>query len=229
MDKATIKITDLKRIVFGEAPAEYMLEVFGRTIIIYFFLLLIIRLLGKRMSGQLTTIDLSITIMLGAIVAPPMQAPDRGILQGIFILFLVFLFHRGLSWWGVKNKKIEELAFGNMSILVKDGLLQLEEMSKTRVSRAQLYSLLRQKKIYNLGEVDRIYLEACGMFSIFKAAKPKAGLSLFPSADKGVHDYQHKVAENVYACQHCGATEEVKEKDTKCKNCGAQKWDSAVI
>lgn len=229
MDKSEIKITDLKRIFIGDAPVAYMLEVFGRTIIVYIFLLLIMRMLGKRMSGQLTIIDFAITIMLGAIVAPPMEMPERGILQGIMILFLILLLHRGLTWWGVKNHKVEEVTFGSMDILVKDGRMLPDMLDKTRISRAQLYSQLRQEKIFNLGEVDRVYLEACGIFSIYKSNEKRAGLSLFPGSDKDVHNYQHTVAADVCACKHCGATQKLTMKYTPCNNCGAEQWDKAVI
>ncbi|PWV56215.1 DUF421 domain-containing protein [Chitinophaga sp. S165] len=229
MDKTQIKLTDLERIFIGNAPVAFMLEVFFRTIIVYVALLLIMRLLGKRMSGQLTIVDFAITIMLGAIVAPPMELPDRGILQGIFILVLVLAYHRGLSWWEVKNAKVETATYGSMSILVKNGLLQTDELEKTRVSRAQLYSVLRQKKIYNLGVVERVYLEACGAFTVFKTKGSRPGLSLLPTRDKHVHGYRHDADEDEYACQHCGATEKLSTKDKACNNCGAVKWDRAVI
>jgi len=227
MDKYHMKLTDLQRIFIGDAPLAFMLEVLGRTIIIYIFLLFVMRLLGKRMSGQLTISDLAITIMLGAIVAPPMEMPDRGILLGIFILFLVLLYQRSLSWWGVKNNKVEKVLYGSLSMLVKDGLIQTDELEKTRISRAQLYSVLRQKKVFNLGEIERVYLEACGIFTVYKTKASKAGLSLYPVRDKHV---QRNTQKDLYACQHCGATQEFSDKQHQiCNNCGASKWDSAVI
>jgi uncharacterized membrane protein YcaP (DUF421 family) len=229
MDKFQIKIADFKRIFIGNAPVEFMLEVLVRTIIIYFFLLIIMRLLGKRMSGQLTIADFAITIMLGAIVAPPMETPDRGVLQGIFILFLVLLYHRCLTWWGVKKSKVEAVMYGTLSILVKDGILQMEELKKTRISRAQLFSMLRQKKIYNMGEVQRVYLEACGIFTVIRAQQPKAGLSVLPRIDERILDDQHKVEEGIYACENCGATQKITDKDDKCNHCGSSKWNKAVL
>ena len=107
MDKSDIHITDFKRILIGDAPWEFMAEIFFRTVIIYFFLLLIVKWLGKRMSGQLSITELGIVIMLGAIVSPPMETPERGILQGILILFLVLFYHQSVILWTFKNPKIE--------------------------------------------------------------------------------------------------------------------------
>jgi len=67
--------------------------------VIYIFLLAVVAWLGKRMSGYVTIMELAIAIMLGAIVAPPMETPERGIVQGIVILFLVLWLHRTTASW----------------------------------------------------------------------------------------------------------------------------------
>ncbi|TLD40419.1 MAG: hypothetical protein JETT_3327 [Candidatus Jettenia ecosi] len=52
-------------------------------------------------------------------------------------------------------------------MLVKDGLLNVEKMRKNALSHEQVYSQLRQKRIFHLGQVQRVYIEANGAFSIF--------------------------------------------------------------
>jgi hypothetical protein len=58
MKKEDIHLGDWARILFGEAPPIFLLEVFIRTLIVYVFLLYILRWLAKRMSGQLTIMEL---------------------------------------------------------------------------------------------------------------------------------------------------------------------------
>lgn len=94
MDKDQIHLSDIYRILFGEAPVQFLLEVLIRTIIIYCILLVVIRLLGKRMSGQLTSIEMAVMLTLGAIVSVPMQDPARGLLQGVLLLALVLIFQK---------------------------------------------------------------------------------------------------------------------------------------
>src|SRR3954470_20450032 len=119
MTKDEIHIDDLKRILVGDAPPMFLLEVFIRTIIIYSVLLLFVRWLGKRMAGQLTITEMSVMIMLGAIVSGPMQLPDRGLLQEAFILLMVVMLQRGTTWLGVKNKTVERIVTGKGILLVK--------------------------------------------------------------------------------------------------------------
>jgi uncharacterized membrane protein YcaP (DUF421 family) len=104
MKKDEIHLEDIQRILFGQAPPQFLLEVFIRTVVIYISLLFIVRLLGKRMSGQLTIMEMAVMLTLGAIVSVPMQMPDRGLLQGALLLlctrrFIVAL-HGTISAWG---------------------------------------------------------------------------------------------------------------------------------
>ena len=104
MKKEEIKPWDWQRIFLGEAPAEFLLEVLIRTIVIYLVLLVVLRLLGKRMDGQLTLTEMAVMITLGAIVSVPMQIPDRGILMGVVALVCALIFQRGWNRVTVKNE-----------------------------------------------------------------------------------------------------------------------------
>jgi uncharacterized membrane protein YcaP (DUF421 family) len=238
MDKSQIHLNDIHRILFGNAPAEFMIETFFRTIVIYVFLLIIVKWLGKRMAGQVTITELGISIMLGAIVAPPMETPERGVIHGIFILLLILLYHQWLALAGVTNRKLERIIQGKLSIFVKDGIIQVDEVKRTGVSRAQLIAELRRKNIYNLGKVKRMYMEACGIFSIFEQ-EDRPGLSLLPVEDDAVHSIQKKPDRPLKACTSCGNTipaptdgdlSSKKLADgSPCMVCGNTHWDTAIL
>lgn len=225
MDKNDIHLSDLQRILLGEAPPLFLLEVFVRTLVVYIFLLYTLRYLGKRMSGQLTIMELAVMLTLGAIVSASMQLPDHGILEGLLLLLCAFSFQRGISYLGVKSTKFEELTQGKPGMLVADGVMQVATMKKFRISQQQIFSQLRAKKIYNLGMVDRMYLESNGMFSIFKAKVSKHGLSVLPPNDPQIQSIQRK--STLMVCINCGY---VKEHDNinVCKDCGYEKWIEAV-
>lgn len=131
MEKDEIHFGDIKRWLFGQMPPEFAIEVFIRTILIYIFLLLVVRLMGKRMSGQITLTEMAVMITLGAIVSPAMQLPDRGLLFGVVGLLIALLFQRGYNYLGVKSSKLEDITQGTLSLLVKDGELNLGELEKS--------------------------------------------------------------------------------------------------
>jgi len=227
MDKEDINLDDLTRILFGEAPYIFLLEVLLRTLIIYLVFIIIIRFLGKRMAGQLTITELAVMLTLGAIIAPAMQAPEIGILLGIFVLVCVYLFQRGLTLLTFKNNKIEVLTQGKAVPLVQDGILNFKEMRLCRITQQQVYTKLRGSGIFNLGEVERMYFEACGEFSIFKCSEPRPGLALFPPEEAGIAQEIGMVEENIKVCKNCGNLKD-EIKNNKCPICGNQEWVNAV-
>jgi uncharacterized membrane protein YcaP (DUF421 family) len=222
-------LNDWHRILFGNAPAVFMVEILFRTVIIYIFLLMIVTWLGKRMAGQITIFELGIAIMIGAIVAPPMETPERGIIQGIAILFLVLILHQLLSTLALKSRRFESVSKGKLSICVKDGIIQVHELKKIRVSRAQLFTILRARHIYNLAAVKRMYMESCGLFTVFKTQDPRPGLSLLPPGDPGIHAMHQQPDPQLKACTSCGNTTRSPAADERCAICGSASWDTAVL
>ncbi|TDE14488.1 DUF421 domain-containing protein [Dyadobacter psychrotolerans] len=229
MKKEDIHLWDVHRILFGEAPAEFMIEVFIRTLLIYLALLTIVRLMGKRMSGQLTIAEMSVMLTLGAIVSPAMQIPNVGLAQGTLILILAFIFQRGLNFLEFKNYKLEKLSHGEIVLLVKDGTLILEEMDKAKLSRQQLFAVLRSEGIFNLGQIERVYLEAFGMFSIYKTKNPKPGLPIFPPEDEEIKSFSKEAEKHEMVCKSCGHIGTEEEFQRECSVCLTTEWIEATL
>ncbi len=230
MEKGDIKLGDWMRILFGNVPPDFMFEIFIRTLIMYLLLLIVMRLLGKRMAGQLSVTELSVVLLLGAVVSAPMQLPDRGILQGLWLLIIILLLQRALTWWGTKSAKAEKITFGEATMLVKDGLIDVQAMTDTRISRPELFKEIRSKKIYQLGKVKRVYMEASGVMSIYEANEKKPGLSVLPPSDADIQQLNKDSGNNLKACCCCGNTQTVGDvKKTKCIICHSTDWNDAVL
>jgi uncharacterized membrane protein YcaP (DUF421 family) len=227
MEKEEIHLGDIKRILLGDAPPGFLLEVLVRTLIIYLVLLVILRLLGKRMSGQLTITEMAVMIVLGAIVGSPVQLPDRGVLIAVFILICILALQRMLTLWAYYNEKVEKLTQGTMTLLVKDGILQLKAMGKSNISRQQIFAQLRNRNIYQLGKVKRMYLEACGLFTVYQTSKQVPGMPVLPPDDKQIQGIV-KSSHDAVVCYNCGLAQSKAKKTIHCPNCGQAKWANAV-
>jgi len=222
-----IKPFDLQRMLFGDTPPWFLAEVFVRGLVLYLFMLFIMRLLGKRMAGELTITEMVLMVTLGSSVAVAIQVPEGGVLLGFVVLSCAFLFERGFSLLTIKSKKLEELSQGKAAMLIKDGVLQLEKMKDNRITPQQIFAMLRAKNIYNLGKVERLYLEAGGGFSIYKVAgDAPAGLPIYPPNDTDSADMQ-KNAGGVQACAVCGYTITHETKPV-CPACEHADWIPAV-
>ncbi|MBE7170755.1 MAG: DUF421 domain-containing protein [Williamsia sp.] len=227
MDKEEIKPFELWRMIFGDAPPEYFIEVFFRGLALYLFMLFIMRWLGKRMAGELTVVEMVLMVTLGSSVAVAIQVPEGGVLLGFVVLTCAFLFERGVSTLTVKSRRFEKLTQGEADVLVKDGVLQLDKMKDTRITPQQLFAALRSEDIYQLGKVERLYIEASGDFSIYKVAgEAPAGLPIFPPGDDEMTGLQKQARKK--ACTDCGLTAE-QDHEGPCTHCHSQNWTQAVF
>ncbi|GAB4038399.1 DUF421 domain-containing protein [Spirosoma jeollabukense] len=229
MDKEEIKLADWERILIGDAPVEFLVEVFIRTTLIYLIVLVVMRLLGKRMNGQITNLELTVMLTMGAIVSPAMQLPDRGLLSGILALLCALFFLWETNLLGFRSSKAEKFIQGTETAVIKDGIIQLDVMGKNRLSHQQIYAALRSENVYNLGKVKRLYLEAYGIFSIYQDEKGKPGLSVLPPADEEIQVIYGHPEEKMLACTNCGNTVPAQPKPGPCSICQATDWGDAVL
>jgi len=179
MEKSDIHLNDIPRLLFGNAPPEFLLEVVVRTVIMYIALVLIVRLLGKRTNALLTITERAIFISLGAIVSQPMQSPVNGIVNGIIALTCMLVFQRLLTLSFFNSTRWQQFAQGKVHVVLRDSVIDLRGLHGIDVTRNQLFELLRNRGIRHLGQLDRVYFEACGTLSLYPSQPVRPG---FPSS-----------------------------------------------
>jgi uncharacterized membrane protein YcaP (DUF421 family) len=227
MEKEDIHFYDVYRILFGNSPLLFLVEILIRSVITYIILLAIIRGLGKRMSGQLSFTEMAVMLMLGATVSSAMQIPERGIIEGCFVLVLVLVLQRLITLWMFKNARVEDKILGQMYLLVKDGILQTTELKREYVSRTQIFGMLRTKSVMNLGMVKRLYLETSGAFTMYLYKSDRAGLSLLPREDTALFNSQKMVTDKT-VCNICGQVYELNQVPDRCDNCHSKEFVEPV-
>lgn len=228
MKKEEIKFGDWMRVFMGETPPEFLIEVVIRMFFIYFLLMVSMRLLGRRMSAQLSRNEMLAVVTLAAAIGVPLQSPDRGLLPAFIIALVVVLIGRLISTLAFRSQKIEQVTQGNINVLVQDSTLQLKDMLHSRVTLPRLFSQLRCEGIYHLGEVKRLYMEANGSFTLIKNEQPKPGLSVLPPWDEEFR-HQQKEAAGVKVCSKCGNTKRSKNSNERCDKCNNDDWVNAVV
>jgi uncharacterized membrane protein YcaP (DUF421 family) len=226
MTSEEIRLDDWQRILLGNISPLFLVEVFIRTLVMYLLLLAVVRWLGKRMSGQLTIMEMTVMITLGAIVSVPMQMPDRGLLQGILILIVALGLHRGINHLAYLSSKTNAVLQGKPTLVVKNGIMQLKDMQEVRISKQQLFSELRTKNVSHLGMVKRMYLEPAGSFSILQLKEPLQGLPVFPPNDDSILMVQKYTEKPFWACQNCGCLAPVNIQP--CKMCSENLFVIAI-
>ncbi|WP_106476593.1 DUF421 domain-containing protein [Phytohalomonas tamaricis] len=228
MNKEDINLSDWHRILVGNAPWDFLIEILMRSVIMYLILLVGMRLLGKRMSANVSIFEMGVMLTLGAIMSVPMQTAERGMVPGVVILGCVIVFHRTLAWLTYKYRKVEAFTQGTPGLLVKNGIIDIDGLKRGKLSHEQLFAHLRGAKVRHLGQVKRVYLESSGSFSIYPQEQPKPGLSVLPARDKSLYHNEGR-SRGYCACKNCGYVAVFKSTDRKaCTHCGKDDWDQAV-
>jgi len=223
MQADKISLNDWHRVLIGNVPVSFFVEALLRTAIVYLILMISMRLLGKRMAGQLSKNEMISLTTLAAAVGIPIQAPERGILPAFIIAVIVVVTGRGISSWSARNQKFESLSQDKLSMLVKDSVLQMDNLRETKITRERLFSYLRSQSIVHLGQVKRTYLEAGGYFTCIRNDEPCPGLSVLPVWD--IDFIKQQSFTNEMVCTNCG---QKIQSSGKCPDCGSNKAESAM-
>lgn len=139
-----------------------------RTIIFYFFIVLLYRVMGKREIGQLGVIDLIVSILMAELVAISIENTEDSIMQTIIPLTLLGFLEILLAFISIKSRKFRSFFDGKPSLIICNGKVNYKEMVRQRYSMDDLLLSLRQKSIKDLQEVEYAFLEPNGKLSIFK-------------------------------------------------------------
>ena len=190
MDKSDIVWNDWHRILIGEVPGSFFIEVILRMIVVYFILVFSMRAMGKRMATQLTNMEYAALVSLAAATGMAVQTPERGLLPAALIAALVIFIQRFIAKKASVNNRFEKVVMGKIDVLVENGKLNIDIMKHTRITRDKLLEKLRGRSIKHLGEVQRFYFEASGEFALMKAKEPSPGLSIIPEWDKKMRGRQ---------------------------------------
>ncbi len=230
MKPEEIYLSDLYRIFIGQVPESFYLELIFRSAFIYLLLMISMRLMGKRMSSQISRNEMAAVASLAAAVGIPLMNPDRGLLPGLIIAGVIVMFQVAISKRSAKDQNFEAITQDSLQTLVANGVMDLEEMKRTRITRERLFAQLRTFQNTNLGAVKRLYLEANGLFSLIPERDPQPGLSLLPEDDKEFEEKMNKETGKC-VCYNCGFLESqtIKNTRTLCNNCGDLKWVDAVL
>src|ERR1700743_1445492 len=145
MQSWEIHIYDWVRILFGNVPPEFFIEVILRVTFIYFLVIFCIRLMGKRMASQLSRNELVAISSLAASIGIPIQTPDRGLLPALLVALVVVAAQRMVATWLSRRQAFERRSQGNISTLVDDCCINLKVMTRVRISRPELFARLRSE------------------------------------------------------------------------------------
>lgn len=224
------ELTDWQRILFGELPPLFLLEVIGRSLVMFCVIFLALRATGKRTVRQLSVIELVLIIGLGSAAGDPMFYDDVGLLPALAVFLIIIISYRLLARLASKSVKLSNWVEGKPVLIIDEGVFAIDEFAKEDLGQDEFFMELRSAGVEHLGQLRRAYVESSGSISVYyyedEAVKP--GLPIIPELFAKKSTSVEQAGE--YSCSFCGHVEQLQAKTTgkNCPRCKRTTWVRAL-
>ena len=139
-----------------------------RTVLLYAFVILAIRLMGKRQISDLQPSELVVTLMVSEIATLPMENTSQPLISGIVPVLVLISCEIIASVIMMKNRKFRKLICGSPVTVIEDGKILQNEMKRLRMTTEDLCVQLRQENIFSLEDVQYCIVETNGKISVLE-------------------------------------------------------------
>ena len=147
-----------------------MLTIIIRTLLIYIIVTVAVRLMGKRQVGDMQTSELVITIIISEVASLPLENPERPLLSGVIPILMLAAIEIIVSVIMLKSRRARGIIVGHPIIVIRNGEIIDRELSRLRISREDVYSLLRQQNRPDPSGIKYGIIEPNGSLSIMTDA-----------------------------------------------------------
>lgn len=146
-------------------------ELIVRSILVYVFLILILRITGKRQIGQLAPFDLVLLLILSNAVQNSMNGGDNSLIGGLISATTLVAINYLVGFATYKSKKLESLIEGRPQILIHNGKLFQDMMENSQLTQQELDEALRLAGCESIKDVHTAILETGGSISVIPIKK----------------------------------------------------------
>lgn len=148
--------------------------IISRTFIIYFFVVFFFRLMGKREIGELSLLDIVISIMMAELAIIVIGDTSKHLFASIVPMLVLVVIQRVTAYISLKSKKFRDWFEGKPSIIILNGRIDKKEMQNHRYNFDDLILQLHEKGVKCVQDVEYAILEPSGKLSVFPKVKPES-------------------------------------------------------
>jgi uncharacterized membrane protein YcaP (DUF421 family) len=141
-------------------------ELVVRSVVVYAFLIVLLRVTGKRQVGQLAPFDLVLLLVLSNAVQNSMNAGDNSLIGGLIAASTLIALNYVVAMLTYRSKRIEALVEGRPQLLIHNGRLIAAALNEARMTHHELNAALRQAGCSSVEEVHYAVLENNGSVSV---------------------------------------------------------------
>lgn len=148
--------------------ASEVWQVIYKTIICYFFLIFILKIMGKREIGKVSTFDIVVFFVISELFSLSLNEPSGSIWHSIIPISIIVILQLLTAFLSLKSHKIRSIVEGKVTFIIYNGELNQKEMKRQRYNIDDLLSQLRAKEIQLPSEVAFAILEDTGLLTVIK-------------------------------------------------------------
>lgn len=137
-----------------------------RSIGLFVFVIVMLRLAGRKVAARMTNVDVVFTVTIGVIAAVVSLNLVPNLVYGLLALLTWGLAVIGLSYGSLKSKWLRDLVHGREAVVIKHGKIMEEQLQKVRYSPEDLLQQLRHKNIFNVADVEFAVMESDGEVNV---------------------------------------------------------------
>ena len=152
---------------------DFMTINFIRAFIIYIFVIIAVRIMGKRQVGELKPHELVITILLSAVAVIPLEENSMPLANCLVPILLFISMEIITSVVSMKSLWFRNLLQGKPIFVIRKGKLDQNKLKQMRFTIDDIVDALRQKDIFDLSEVEDAVIETNGSLSVLPKAEYK--------------------------------------------------------
>lgn len=143
-----------------------LIPVFWHTVVIYLFLIVMFRIVGRRQLGQLNVIDLVIIILMGSAVETAMVNANTTLQAGLLCAATLMLLNRLITFILSKSRRLRSGFAGNPVLIIKEGKFIEEHLLREGLTHEDVMEAVRERDLFNLDDVRFAILEVDGRINV---------------------------------------------------------------
>lgn len=148
------------------SEAIYLAIIFIRTVILYFSILISMRIMGKRQLGEMEISEFIVAALIADLAATPLQDIGIPLLNGLIPIITLFSLEILIAGLTMKSIKLRSIAYGKPEIIIKNGKIDEKKMHKNRFTLDELMQELRVQGLSDTTKIQYAVLETNGQLNI---------------------------------------------------------------
>lgn len=167
-----------------------VLRILATAALVYLFLAVALRLLGKRTLSKWNAFDFVVTVALGSVLGSVVVSGSISLVEGVVALGALLALQYVVTLASARFQWVDHTVKAQPTLLLHRGELRPGTMRRERVPKAEVLAALRSEGIVDLADVEAVVLETDGSFSVLRRQPGRALTTLedvvgHPAGDGG--------------------------------------------